>query len=117
MRAKKNGKAACSASWRRDRIGNKKSLAAAVTKTGDRGTTPEGGSDAENLRAGKWIQDDVPSGNCPNQREMKSLAAADRKDRGLGEIFVASVKTKSKRTGKKNHSAGKFQAKKNHRTL
>jgi hypothetical protein len=44
---------------------------------------------------------------------MKSLAAADHKDRGLGEIFVGSLKTKSKRTGKKNHIAGKFQAKKN----
>jgi hypothetical protein len=30
---------------------------------------------------------------CPNQREMKSLSAADRKYRGLGEIFVGSVKT------------------------
>jgi hypothetical protein len=49
---------------------------------------------------------------------MKSLAAADRKDRGLDKVLVGSVKTKSKQTGNKNHSAGKFQAKKkNHRTL
>jgi hypothetical protein len=43
---------------------------------------------------------------------MKSLAAADRKDRGLDKVLVGSVKTKSKQTGNKNHSAGKFQAKK-----
>jgi hypothetical protein len=108
---RKMAKAVCSASWRRDRTGKKQSLAAAVTETGDRWTTAGGGSDAENQRAGKWIQDDVSSGTCPNQREMKSLAAADCKDGGLGEIFVGSVKTKSKWTGKKNHSAGKFQGK------